>query len=143
MAAIDEITEAEIWLRSTLTAASAVTDVFDDRISVHPGPRGAEFPRLTYVCMTPQDDLMLVGTDIFWAKLRFVVRAITPGSDATPISAGVAAMHEAIHGKYGFTDNAYIVSCTRIRPYKMYEVLDSVEHLHLGGEYLIQIRPRD
>lgn len=142
MATIDPQTEAEIWLQSTLSAAAPVVAVFEDRITTHPGPRGAEYPRLTYTCLTPMDSLLLVGTDIFWDSMRFIVRGIIEGDDRTILRPGVIAIQDAIHGKWGGTDNAYIVSCVRVRPYYMFEMSDSIGYTHIGGEYLIRLRPK-
>lgn len=141
--AIDPITEAEIWLRATLLASDAVTAVYGNKITTHPGPRALGYPILTFFCLTPENDLMLVGTDILWAELRFVVRGITEGDDRLVLRPGVVAVQEALHGKYGYTDNAYIVSCTRIRPFSMHEMADSKDYYHLGAEYNIKIRPRN
>lgn len=143
MSAISEIDEAEIWLYDTLTNDATVSATFGDNIGHNPLPRESGFPRLTYNAFTAQEDLILVGSDIYYAKLRFVVRAIVPGNSTYAIKDALAAMHAAIHGKYGFTDSAYIVSCTRVRPYYLHEMSDSLEYTHQGGEYLIRIRPKN
>lgn len=143
MVAIDEITEAQIWLYSTLSADAGVTAVFGSSIGTNPLPRETAYPRLTYNCLTPLNDLILVGSEIFYASLRFCVRGIVKGNDTYDIRAGLAAMHTALHGKNGFTDDAYIVSCVRVRPYHLPEISDSIEYTHQGGEYLIRLRPKD
>lgn len=141
--AINEINEAQKWLYSMLTANATVVSTFGTNVGANPLPRDKGFPRLTYNCFTPQDDLLLVGTGIFWAGLRFVVRAIVEGNDTLDVDAGLEAMHDSIHGQYGFTTDAYIVSCVRVRPYYLHEMSDSIEYTHIGGEYLIRIRPRN
>lgn len=141
--AIDEITEAQIWLQATLSADPTVASVFGTNVGQNPLPRESAYPRLTYNCLTPQNDLILVGSDIYYASLRFVVRGIVKGNSTYAIKDALAAMHTAIHAKYGFTDDAYIVSCVRVRPYHLPEISDSIEYTHQGGEYLIRLRPRD
>lgn len=143
MTAISEIDEAEIWLYQTLTADPVVTATFGTNIGHNPLARGGGYPRLTYNSFTAQEDLRLVGSEIFYAKLRFVVRAIVEGTNTFAIKDALAAMHAAIDSKYGFTDSAYIVSCTRVRPYYLHEMSDSLEYTHQGGEYLIRIRPKN
>jgi len=143
VATIDPISEAKIWLYQTLSADPTCAATFGDSIGDHPLDRDAGFPKLTYTCLTPQNDLLLVGTDIFWSGLRFFVRAIVEGNNTLAIKPALVALHDAIHGKYGYTDDAYIVSCTRIRPYYLHEMSDSLEYTHQGGEYLIRLRPRN
>lgn len=140
MAAIDEVTEAEIWLRATLLAHTGVTSVFGSNVYTHPGPRNASYPKLTYNLLAPSDDTMLVGTDTWWANLRFLIRGIIEGDDRLTITDGIAAVKDAIHGKTGVTTNAQIVSCVRLRPFQMFEMQDSKAYLHLGGEYKLQVR---
>lgn len=140
---IEPVTEAEIWLQSVLNADASVLAVFAERITTHPAPRDSGYPILTHFCLTPEDNLILVGGDIYWATLRFLIRGIALGDDRLTLRPGVAAMHAALHNKRGETAVAFIESCIQIRPFTMLEMADSIEYYHVGGEYQIKVRAKD
>lgn len=143
MTFIEPITEAEIWLLSRLKNDTGVQTTFGTRVSTHPSPRTWTYPVLTYFCLTPQDNLMVVGGDIFWSTLRFLVRGIVQGDDHMALRNGIAAVQGALHKQRGETSNAFIESCIQIRPFSMTEMADSIQFYHLGGEYQIRVRAKD
>lgn len=142
MPAIDAITEAHIWLQATLSADAGVTASFGSRIYRHPAPRDVPYPQLTYAYLGSPRDLLVVGTHTFWSTVRFLVTGYVEGNDDTDLTAGVAAVKDALHGRFGFTDNANINSCIHDRPVFIPEVTNSVQYLRIGGEYVITIHAK-
>lgn len=142
---MDVISEAEVWIRQTLLDNPNIVTVFGQRVFSHPGPRynqddtRVQYPICTYEFMYPQPDLRVVGAERFWSEIRFLVRGIMKGNDATTLGAGAAAIFESLNGAWGSTDGAIITSCVQDRPYKDIEILVSTQYIHLGGEYVIQI----
>lgn len=142
MATIDPIVEARTWMQAQLAASSAVAAAVGTRFYEHPAPRDVAYPFVTHQFLSSPDSVMLVGTAVLWWNLRFIVRAITDSNNADALSPAVIAIFDALHGKSGTTANAQIVSCTQQRAFYMNEQDASVEYIHSGGEYLIEICSR-
>jgi hypothetical protein len=138
---IDEITEAQIWLRARLLASNAVVAEFPTYIGSHPAPRAlTTYPILTLDPQPPTPDTNVVGVGILWANIPFIIRGIVDGNDQMRLSAGVAAVHNALHQQSGTTANAQ-VWCYRHKPFYMYELSDGISYIHKGGIYFCQVRP--
>jgi hypothetical protein len=139
--AIDEVTEAQIWIQARLLGSSAVVAAFPNYIGVHPAPRAlATYPILTIEPQITTPDTHVIGAGILWANVSFLVRGIVDGDDPLPLQAGVVAIHAALHQQYSTTANAQIW-CWRHKPFYMYELSDTLSFLHKGGIYLCQVRP--
>lgn len=142
---MDVISEAERWLKTTLTSDADVTAVFGDRVYSYPGPRYNDeneripYPILTYRFMYPQADTIVVGSSRFWSTLRFCVEGVVKGNDSRDIGVGAQAIFNALQGKYGYTEGAVISGCWEDRPYMDIELMSSTQYIHKGGEYIILI----
>jgi hypothetical protein len=142
---IDPITEAEIYIRTALMDNPTLVSIFSSFIGTHPGPRRESdgtpltYPILTYTHIGGFSDTILVGGETFQSRLRFLIRGITDTNDQMLVSPGVVEIQRALHFTSGYTDNATISACYRDKPFKMIEITNSAEYIHLGGEYIIHI----
>ena len=139
MAGIDPTGEAEIWLQDMLSSDAGVTAVFGDRIFRHPAPRTTTEPFLTYDLYYAMPDTRVVGETTIWSTVRYLIRGWTSGNNDNDLIRGAKAVYDAVHGKFGATTNADIVSCIRDRPVSEVQELNSIQHLYRGAEYVIQI----
>ncbi len=138
----DEITEGKIWIRATLLADTAFQATNATGVWDHPAPRSQSFPYVTVQAQYDSDDLTLVGSHILWTEIPYLIRAWDEHEDELSVSPISAAVKDALHGRFGATTNAIIVSCRRKRPYRGFELLDTVQYISLGGIYVLQIRPK-
>lgn len=137
---IDEITEAQVWLLSRLTASSALATVVGTNIYSHPVTnRDIAPPYVTYDDLTSRDE-KVIGDSILWTEIPFLITAICWQNDQLILQPAVTAIHAALHLQFGQTTNAQIIGCFRERPFSSLDEIDSITYSRKGAVYIVRIR---
>lgn len=143
----DPVVAAQVWLRSTLVASSALAAVVGTRIFTHPAPRTQPdktpmpYPLVTYDYLPRRQTLRVVNGVEIWNDLLFLVRVIGDGYDPYTLQAASTAIFNALHNKRAVTAQGTIQSCLHERAYAFPEATESRQFYHLGGEYRVRVTP--
>jgi hypothetical protein len=138
--AISEPTRAERWLYTRLTSDATLSGLVGTRVYANVGPDSAEYPFVTFTLMSAGNDVRGNGATIIWAKLTYLVKAVTKANSVTSLQSIADRINDALHAEYGATSDAAIDYCIRLRPFRMETVENNARYQHLGAEFELAVR---
>lgn len=132
---MEPIVEAQKWVVAQIRANDNIeAEIHDD-----PAPHDATYP---FLVMRFQGGSALLGNSahIIWDDVLMLIEAYTDTGDITQLSPIIGEVRKTIHGKFGTTSEARIVSCIYEQPFKASETVEGVDLLRLGGNYRLKVQ---
>ena len=132
---MEPIVEAQKWVVAMIRA----NDDIEAPIHDDPAPSNAPYP---FIVMRFQGGSALLGNSahIIWDDVLMLIEAYTDSGDITEVSPIVSEIRGTIHGQFGTTSEARIVSCIYESPFKASESVEGVDLLRLGGNYRLKVQ---
>lgn len=139
-----ELALAEQWLYGVLVGDAALTaqvgGAVDPRIYADVAPLNTASPWVVYQMQTPQGDVLGVGATRILTRAQYLVRGVAASTDLTRLDVIAERIDALLHHKQSSITGLEVTASYRVRPFRLSEVVDGVQYLHLGGLYQLLLR---
>lgn len=141
---MNEQRAAKKWIRSTLGAASSVTDLVGTRIYSGVAPQKATYPLIIFSLLGGGENVHAAGQDRrIKVRLRFRVTAAVEGASEAPADDIADAFDPILVVQLSSVmvgDQEYaVLGCWQEQPLSYPEVDDGKDFRHAGGIYTLDV----